>query len=128
MSMSMSAPPPAAAAPDPGGDADSGSDSTTLVTICSSGDGGYMVYAGEAPEGGDMSADDAGAMGAGGDAPSSQGQSADSVGAALKAAMTILQSAASSAGGAGTADDQMNAGFSGSQAPTPAGSAIAQKY
>lgn len=135
MSMSMSAPPAGAAATDPGSDPTAGasSDTTVLVTICSDGNGGYLVYSGEAPDSGsgDTSSDDADAMGSAGDAtatPSAQGQPADSVGAALKATLTILQAAASSAGGPGTADDQMNAGFSGSQSPTPAGSSPAQKY
>lgn len=127
MSQSLSAPPPPAA-PDP---APAAPASDVLVTICSSGDGSYTVYSGDEPDdagGADMSADDAGAMGADGDAPGAQGQPADSIGAALKAAMTILQAAASSAGGAGTADDQMAAGFGASQSPTPAGSPMAQKY
>jgi hypothetical protein len=118
--------------------ADAGTDSgDVLVTICSDGQGGYLVYAGDESESGgdDMSEDDADTMGAaaapgggmGGATPAPQGQPADSIGAALKAAMTILQSDASSQGGPGNADDQLNAGFSTSQSPTPA-SGPAQKY
>lgn len=129
-------------ATDPTAGADMGTDAGTdsgdvLVTICSDGQGGYLVYAGDESEsGGDMSEDDADTMGAAGAAPgggmsggtpTAQGQPADSIGAALKAAMTILQSDASSQGGPGNADDQLNAGFSASQSPTPA-SGPAQKY
>lgn len=135
MSQSMSAPPAApmadptaGAAPDPAPAGDN-----VVVTICSNGDGSYTVYPGDEPDSdaGDMSTDDAGAMGAAGDAaasPSAQGQPAGSVGEALKIAMTILQSDASSQGGPGSADSQFAAGFSGSQAPTPASSSPAQKY
>lgn len=124
--------------PDP--TADAGTDGgDVLVTICSDGQGGYLVYAGDESEsGGDMSEDDAdlgpaggapagGDMGGGMAGSAPQGQPADSIGAALKAAMTILQSDASSQGGPGSADDQLNAGFSASQSPTPA-SGPAQKY
>lgn len=129
--------------PDPSADASMDTDSgDVLVTICSDGQGGYLVYAGDESESGgdaDMSEDDDDAMGAagaaaaapgggmGGATPAPQGQPADSIGAALKAAMTILQSDASSQGGPGNADDQLNAGFSASQSPTPA-SGPAQKY
>lgn len=140
----LAATPPANGAsgmpPDPsaGMGADAGTDGgDVLVTICSDGQGGYLVYAGDESEsGGDMSEDDDDAMGAAGAAPgggmsggtpTAQGQPADSIGAALKAAMTILQSDASSQGGPGNADDQLNAGFSASQSPTPA-SGPAQKY
>jgi hypothetical protein len=133
MSQSMSAPPPAdpgmgadpaAAAPDAGSD--------VVVTICSNGDGSYTVYAGDEPDAnaGDMSADDADAMGAAGDAaatPTAKGEPAASIGEALKAAMTILQSDASSQGAPGSADDQFAAGFSASKSPTPA-AGPAQKY
>jgi hypothetical protein len=121
--------------------AEAGTDSgDVLVTICSDGQGGYLVYAGDESESGgdaDMSEDDAdlgpaggapagGDMGGGMAGSAPQGQPADSIGAALKAAMTILQSDASSQGGPGNADDQLNAGFSASQSPTPASGA--QKY
>jgi hypothetical protein len=135
MSQSLSSPMPpsdpsmggdpaaAAPAPDAGGD--------VVVTIVSNGDGTYMVYAGDEPDaGGDMSMDDAAALGPEGDAaasPSAQGEPAGSVGEALKAAMTILQADASSQGAPGSADDQLNAGFSASKSPTPA-SSPAQKY
>lgn len=119
---------------DPSGDADS--DDNVLVTICSDGQGGYTVYAGDEPEegsGADMSEDDAdlgpdaGAPAPGGGAPAPEGQPADSVGSALKIAMDMLNAAKSSAGAPGDADSQFAAGFSGSQSPTPA-SGPAQKY
>jgi hypothetical protein len=129
--------------PDPtagaGDDTDS-SGSSVICTISSDGQGGYLVYAGdESPDSddGDMSADDDDAMGPAGDAPAGggmgagasapQGQPASSVGEALKIALTIMQSAASSAGGSGSPDDQFAAGFSGSQSPTPATS-MKQKF
>lgn len=117
--------------PSAGGDADS--DDNVLVTICSDGQGGYTVYAGDEPEegsGADMSEDDAdlgsdaSAPAPGGAAP--QGQPADSVGAALKIAMDILNAAKSSEGAPGDADSQFASGFSGSQSPTPASGP--QKY
>jgi hypothetical protein len=126
-----------------GGDTDTGSD--VLVTICSDGQGGYTVYAGDESDndsgGGDMSEDDDDAMGAGGGGgmgggamaggggggdPGSaapQGQAASSIGEALKIAMTILQGDASSQGGA-SADDSFASGFGAS--PTPASGG--QKY
>jgi hypothetical protein len=139
----MGGDPSAGAAPD----MDAGSGSDVLVSICSDGQGGYLVYAGDESEGdsggGDMSEDDDDAMGAGGgggagsgagaggvsggmaggDAP--QGQPASSIGQALKIAMTILQGDASSQPG-GSAEDQFAGGFSGSQSPTPASGS--QKY
>jgi hypothetical protein len=124
--------------PDPSGGTGDGSDSGSdvVVTICSNGDGTYTVYAGDEPDAGsgDMSDDDADAMGSagaapapGGGAPPPQGQPADSIGAALKAALDILQSDASSQGAPGSADDQFASGFSASKSPTPA-SGPAQKY
>jgi hypothetical protein len=140
------------AAGDAGGDMDSGGD--CLVSICSDGQGGYMVYPGEAPDSGgggggdDTSEDDADAMGAAGAAPAGGagggmggagmaggmggggmggGQPADSIGAALKLALDILKSAASSAGAPGDADSQFASGFSASKSPTPA-TGPAQKY
>lgn len=129
----MGADPSAAAGTDPtAGASDSDGGSDVVVTICSNGDGTYTVYAGDEPDpnSGDMSGDDADAMGGAGDAtaaPPAQGQPADSIGAALKAALDILQSDASSQGAPGSADDQFNAGFSASKSPTPA-SGSAQKY
>jgi hypothetical protein len=151
----MSAAMPAAGAgampPDPGadpsaaGDADADSDDNVVCTICSDGQGGYVIYSGDEPESGgsgdtDMSDDDTDAMGPAGDAPAgggsamggggasdAQGQPADSLGAALKIVMTILQSAQSSQGAPGNADSQFAAGFSASKSPTPA-TGLAQKY
>lgn len=132
--------PDAGAGDDPGGAADS--DDNVVVTVCSDGQGGFVIYAGDEPESGDSGDDDtggdgmgadAGAMGAGGGAAGGdmggapQGQPADSVGAALKIIMTILQENQSSQGGAGSSEDQFAAGFSGSQSPTPAASR-GQKY
>jgi hypothetical protein len=121
---------------DAGDDTDSGGD--VIVTICKTGDGSYMVYPGDEPDsggGGDMSEDDAGAMaapggGAGGGmgGGGSQGQPADSIGAALKIALDILNSDKSSEGAPGNADDQLAAGFSASQSPTPATGPTPQKY
>lgn len=134
----MSASPPGGAGGmmggDPGADmgADPGADSSNVVcTICQAADGTFMVYAGDEPDPGadaGMSADDADAMGPAGGAPAPggdagappDGQPADSVGAALKIAMSILQS---SDGGPGGADSQFEAGFGGSKSPT-----LAQKY
>jgi hypothetical protein len=117
---------------DPSGGDDSGGD--VLVTICKNGDGSYTVYAGDEPDAGsgDMSDDDTDAMGSAGAAPAPttpapQGQPADSIGAALKAALDILTADKSSEGAPGNADDQLNAGFSASQSPTPA-TGMAQKY
>jgi hypothetical protein len=59
--------------------------------------------------------------------PAPQGIPADSIGAALKAALDILQADKSSEGAPGNADDQMAAGFSASQSPTPA-TGPSQKY
>lgn len=56
-----------------------------------------------------------------------QGTQADSIGAALKAALDILTADKSSEGAPGNADDQLAAGFSASQSPTPA-TGPAQKY
>jgi hypothetical protein len=136
---------PMAGAGGAGGDADT--DDNVVVTICSDGQGGYTVFAGDEPESGgagdqdDMSEDDVGAMGAAGAAPaggagggmgggngaSPQGQPADSIGAALKIALDIMQSAASSSGAPGDADSQFASGFSADKSPTPA-SGPAQKY
>jgi hypothetical protein len=137
-----------AAGADPGtGDTDTDTGGDVVVTICKSGDGSYMVYAGDEPDdgsgggGADMSADDADTMGAAGDAAAGgaaggmgggmaapEGQPADSIGAALKIAMDILNSDKSSEGAPGNADDQLAAGFAGSQSPTPATGAMKQKY
>lgn len=116
--------------PDPTAGAAPDDDSDVLVTITSDGQGGFMVYAGDEPEGGDAgdtSGDDADAMGSAGDqsapdggAPTPQGQPASSVGAALKIAMTILQGAAS---GGSDAAGNFAAGFG-----APAGGQTAQKY
>ena len=117
---------PMAGATDPGmaggGDETGDQSSDVIVTIVKTGDGSYMVYAGDEP---DADADDAPA--GGGPAPPPQGTPADSVGAALKAAMDILQADASSAGAPGSADDQMAAGYNASTAPTPA-SGPSSKY
>jgi hypothetical protein len=149
----LSAPPPGGAAggmmpPDAsaGAGAGDGSDSDSsdvIVTICKNDDGSYTVYAGDEPDAGDsgdMSLDDTDAMGsagdataggragmAGGGAPPPQGQPADSIGAALKAALDILNADKSSEGAPGNADDQLAAGFSASQSPTPA-TGPSQKY
>lgn len=114
-------------APDPSAGGDN-----VIVTICKNDDGSYTVYSGDEPDadGDDMSGDDAGAMGSAGDAtaaPTAQGQPADSVGAALKIALDLLNADKSSEGAPGNADDQLAAGFSASQSPTPA-SGPAQKY
>jgi hypothetical protein len=143
-SPAMSAPmPPAPDDADPtagGGDdtgaSDTGADAgdmsdTVLVTIASAPDGGYIVYSGDEPDGDDgESADDDAAVGGagsgvGGGAPgagggAAGGQRVDSIGAALKAALDIMQEAASSAGAPGTADDQFASGFGADQSPTPA--------
>ena len=124
---------------------------TTEVTITMKGDGTYMVYPGPAPDDSgssddDTSEDDDDAMGAAGDQPAgggpaggasmgagmmgggaAQGQPAQSIGEALKLAMDILNSSAQSAGAPGSADDQLNAGFTASKSPTPA-TGMAQKY
>lgn len=121
----------AGAGADPSADAGA-SDETTVCTICMASDGTYTVYAGDEPDdsdGGDgagMSEDDDAAMGgaAGGAgapaSPAPAGQHADSIGQALKIAMDVLNAAASSAGGEGSADDQFASGFNDSGAPTPA--------
>jgi hypothetical protein len=118
--------PPAADAAAPAAEAP---DSNVLVTITSDGQGGFMVYPGDEPEEdetGDMSGDDAAAMGPSGDEPASQGEPADSVGAALKLAMTILQSAASGGAGPNNAADNFASGFG--APPAGGSSAIPQKY
>lgn len=138
MSQTMS-PPDAGGKPMGGGDDTGGAsdaDDNIVCTIASDGQGGYIVYAGDEPEGsdeGDMSEDDANAMGPAGAAPAPnggapppQGQSAGSVGEALKIVMGILQDADSS--GTGGAADQFAAGFTGSQAATPASGPMKQKY
>ncbi len=127
--MGAGAPPPAPA----------DTDDDVVVTISKTGDGSYMVYAGDEPDAGsaDMSGDDAGAMGAAGDAAApgggmggggGAGKPASSIGEALKLAMDLLQADASSAGAPGTADDQLSAGYSGDKNPTPAKGSPAQKY
>ena len=151
--MASTPPPPAGGGGDPGADpsggadpgADAGGGGTVLVTITDNGDGTYTVYAGSPPDAGDdMSADDADAMGGGaggappaagggggmgGGAGGSGGKPAGSIGEALKAAMDILQDAASSAGAPGSADDQLAAGFVADKAPKPAsGPAMKNKY
>lgn len=136
-------PPPGGAAggmmpPDPsaGGDAGSNAGGDVIVTICKNDDGSYTVYAGDEPDAdsADISEDDADAMGAAGAAPAPgggaappEGQPADSIGAALKAALDILTADKSSEGAPGNADDQLAAGFSASQSPTPA-TGPSQKY
>ncbi|MGD0109417.1 MAG: hypothetical protein ABSC06_36105 [Rhodopila sp.] len=123
---------------DTGDDTDSGGD--VVCTITKNGDGSYMVFAGDEPDsgdGGDMSDDDAdasappgggaGGGGAGGGMAAPQGTPADSIGAALKAALDILNADKSSEGAPGNADDQLAAGFSANQSPTPA-SGPKQKY
>lgn len=124
---------PLAGAGDPAGGGDGGGD--VLVTICKNDDGSYTVYSGDEP---DASADDADAMGAPGGAPpppggggaggGAAGQPADSIGAALKAALDIMTADKSSEGAPGDADDQLAAGFSADQSPTPATGGPAQKY
>jgi hypothetical protein len=130
---------PMAGAPMAGDDAAGAADAddNVVCTITSDGQGGFMVFAGDEPEGdtegADMSEDDASAMGPSGDAPmgggspAPQGQPADSVGAALKIVMGILQDAESSGPG-GSASDQFSAGFNGPTAPTPVGGPPGQKY
>lgn len=144
MAMPPLTPPPGGAAggmmpPDPSAGGDAGSDAGSddvIVTICKNDDGSYTVYAGDEPDAdsGDMSEDDADAMGAagtapapGGGAPPPEGQPADSIGAALKIALDLLNADKSSEGAPGNADDQLAAGFSASQSPTPA-TGPAQKY
>lgn len=98
-------PPPDPAPPAPTGD-------NVLVTICSDGQGGFTVFAGDEPEeaeSGDMSSDDVAAMGPAGDTAAPKGQPADSVETALKITMGILQSAATNAPGG--AQDAFAAGF-----------------
>lgn len=130
--------PTAGTAPDAGQDADD----AVVCTICSDGQGGFVVYSGDEPEGGgdtaDLSEDDADAMApGGGDAgaqgaaePSPQGQPAASIGEALKIVMTILQQSESAGGG--SAGDQFASGFGASKSPTPASgggrAAMAQKF
>ena len=124
------APPPPA-----GGGDDSGA---VIVTISKTGDGSYMVYAGDEPDAdsGDMSADDANAMGAAGGAPApagggmgggAAGQPASSIGEALKLAMDIMQADKGSEGAPGNSDDQLSAGYSSDKNPTPS-SGMKQKY
>lgn len=135
MSATMSAPPPAAGAMPPPGDDDAAgmadTDDNVVCTVCKDGQGGFIVYAGDEPEGdteADMSEDDAAAMGPTGDMAASsapEGRPADSVGAALKIVMDIMQADASGEGG--DAESQFSGGFTGSQAPTPTGMG-AQKY
>ena len=126
-------------------DTDAGDQSgDVLVTISSDGQGGYLVYAGDEPDSGggaDMSEDDADAMGAAGGAAAGgagappaagagggeQGVPADSIGAALKAALDILQAAASSAGAPGDAESQFAGGFAADKNPTPAGAGVGMK-
>jgi hypothetical protein len=132
-----------------GGDAGDDSGDNVIVTICKNDDGSYTVYAGDEPDSGggaDMSDDDTDAMGPAGDAPAPgggaggaggsgmgggmgapQGQPADSIGAALKIALDLLNADKSSEGAPGNADDQLAAGFSASQSPTPA-TGPSQKY
>lgn len=138
----MGGDPSAGGDPTAGADPSAGGDdsSNVIVTICKA-DDGYTVYAGSPPDAGsgDMSDDDADAMGPAGGAPApdggsggmagggaAQGQPADSVGAALKLALDLLNADKSSEGAPGNADDQMAAGFSASQSPTPASGP--QKY
>jgi hypothetical protein len=151
MSGAIATPPPGPGAapgagpmpPDPtaGAGDDTDSDDNVVCTITKTGDGSYMVYAGDEPEGGDegdMSDDDTDAMagggapapGGGGAPPAPQGTPADSVGAALKAALDILNADKSSEGAPGNADDQFAGGFNASKSPTPVGmgGAMAQKY
>lgn len=140
LKMPAAAAPDAAAGADPDAGADAGDDTTgatdagdddtgdtVLVTIAQGADGGYVVYAGDEPDDGDgASADDdaaaggAGAGAAGAAAGGESGQHVDSIGAALKAALDILNESASSAGAAGSSDDQFAAGYGGDQSPTPA--------
>lgn len=129
---------PMAGAPMAGDDAAGAADAddNVLVTVCSDGQGGFVVYQGDEPEGdtegSDLSEDDADAMGPegdapmGGGAPAPQGQPAASVGEALKLVMSILQENQSSQGAGGSSEDQFASGYNAPQAPTPAG--MAQKY
>lgn len=115
---------------DPNGGASQDSGPTVVCTITKGDDGSYTVYAGDEPDNDDMSGDDAAALGGAGGASDTQGMPADSIGAALKAALDILNADKSSDGAPGNADDQFQAGFSGSTSPTPAlgGGAGKQKY
>lgn len=132
---------------DPGADADAGNGERVLLTICKKPDGTYTIYQGDEPDaddgggGADMSEDDADAMGAAGGAPApgaggmggdmggdmggGGGTPADSKGAVLKVVLDALNADESS--GASNADDQLQAGFSANQSPTPA-SGPGQKY
>jgi hypothetical protein len=91
------------------GDTDAGGDDQSpevLVSIAKDPQGGYLVFAGDEPDG------DAGEGAA---AP----QHADSVGAALKLALDILNESEASAGEPGGSEDQFAAGFGMSKEPTP---------
>lgn len=121
------------------GDADTAGVGRVILTVCEGPDGGYVIYPGDEPEGGagdaDMSEDDADAMGPAGAAsapnggsPAPQGQPAASIGEALKLALDIMQSDASSAGAPGDADSQFASGFSADKAPTPATGSPAQRF
>ncbi len=113
---------------DMGGDTE-GSDSDVLVTIARGPDGGYMVYAGDEPEEGGAG-DAEGAEGEPATPPMGMagvptagaggGKPADTIGAALKAALDILNEDQNSSGGEGSSEDQLAAGYSADQGPTPA--------
>lgn len=125
----------------PGGDTDAGTpEDNVICTICSDGQGGFTVFAGDEPEGDsgggdDGSEDDADLMGPAGDQPAGggmgggagapQGQPAPDAASALKLVATILQSAGSSASGSPSPDDNFSSGFGGGAAAMPS---ISQKY
>lgn len=113
--------PDAGAAPLDTDDAAGDQSDNVLVTIASDPNGGFLVYAGDEPEGDEgASDDDAAAGGAAGAAPGASGQHVDTVGAALKAALDILNEAGNSAGEPGSSEDQFQLGFGADQSPTPA--------
>jgi len=96
--------------------------SDVILTICDDGQGGFLVYDGDEPEEGetgDMSEEGVAAMGPGGEEPANSGQPAASMGEALKMAMDIMQKHGE--GGPDGAQANFDAGFTGPQAPTPAG-------
>lgn len=149
MSATLSPPPADPTMPTPddaGGPPDA--DDNVVCTIAKDGQGGYVVYPGDEPEGGgagggmdDGSEDDADALGPAGDMPAGgngggmgdgatpapQGQPASSIGEALKLALGIMQADQSSQPPSGSPDDQFSAGFGGSQGAAPAAS-LPQKY
>ena len=112
----------AGADPGAGADAAPDTDDNVILTVCDDGQGGFLIYTGDEPEAGegdDGSEAGADAMGPGGDEPANPPQTAGSMGEALKIIMDILKQKGE--GGPGGAQAAFDQGFTGSQAPTPAG-------